>query len=68
MAGVWAALNHPILFAIFLVVFILFLAWVLPKLWRGIKKLFGFIGKKLGLKKDNQEENIDTTQPDSMID
>lgn len=42
-AGLWAALNHPVIFAIFLVVFIIFVAWLLPKILRGIKKVFGFI-------------------------
>lgn len=48
VAGLWTALNYPWLFLIFLVVFVLLLIWLLPKLWRGIKKLFGFIGRLLG--------------------
>ena len=52
-AGIWAALNHPVLFLVFLVVFILFLVWLLPKLWSGIKKIFSFLfGRK------NKPENI----------
>ncbi len=39
-AGLWAALNHPLLFLIALVVFIFIIAWLLPKLWRGIKQLW----------------------------
>ncbi len=58
ITGVWAALNHPILFAVFLVVFILFLVWFLPKIWRGIKKVFSFLGRKLGfVKKESGEES-----------
>jgi Sec-independent protein translocase protein TatA len=44
-AGLWTALNHPALFIIFLIVFILFAIWVLPKLWRGIKAVFRAIGR-----------------------
>jgi hypothetical protein len=29
-------------------VFILLMIWLLPKLWRGIKTVFGFIGRLLG--------------------
>lgn len=42
-AGVWAALQHPWIFLALLVVFILFMAWLLPKIWRGIKKVFRWL-------------------------
>jgi hypothetical protein len=48
LAGLWAALKHPWLFIGFLVVFVLLLIWILPKLWLGIKKLFGAIGRLFG--------------------
>jgi len=50
LGGLWAALNHPIWFLAGLVVFILLLIWLLPKLWRGIKKVFGFIARLFGAK------------------
>ncbi len=37
VGGVWAALNHPFVFLGLLLLFILFMAWLLPKLWRGVK-------------------------------
>jgi len=37
-AGLWAALNHPWVFVVLLVVFLLFIAWLLPKLWRTVKR------------------------------
>ncbi|MGR9052091.1 MAG: DUF4126 domain-containing protein [Gammaproteobacteria bacterium] len=43
IAGVWACLKHPVLFLIALVAFILLMIWLLPKIWRGIKKVFRFI-------------------------
>jgi hypothetical protein len=45
IAGLWTALNHPVLFLIGLAVFILLLVWFLPKLWRGIKGVFRRIGR-----------------------
>jgi hypothetical protein len=41
--GVWAALQHPWIFLGLLVLFILFMAWLLPKIWCGIKKVFRWL-------------------------
>jgi hypothetical protein len=48
IAGLWTALYHPWVFIVLLIGFILLMIWLLPKLWQGIKKLFGFIGRRLG--------------------
>lgn len=48
IAGLWTALNHPILFIIALIIFILLLIWFLPKLWRGIKGVLRRIGRLFG--------------------
>ena len=40
IAGLWTALNHPVLFLVLFVAFMLLLIWLLPKLWRTIKMLF----------------------------
>nr|WP_246590107.1 DUF4126 domain-containing protein [Marinobacterium ramblicola] len=45
IGGLWTALNHPWWFIGALILFVLFLIWVLPKLWRGIKRVFGFLGR-----------------------
>lgn len=45
IAGLWTALNHPMLFLVLLIVFIILLIWILPKLWRGIKTVFYAIGR-----------------------
>ena len=45
IAGLWTALNHPGLFIVFLIVFVILLIWLLPKLWRGIKTVFAAIGR-----------------------
>jgi hypothetical protein len=49
IGGLWAALNHPVLFIIGLVVFIILMIWLLPKLWRLIRFIFRRIGSRLGL-------------------
>jgi len=43
--GLWTALKHPWIFMVLLVLFILLLIWLLPKLWRGVTKIFGAIGR-----------------------
>ncbi|MFT7413721.1 MAG: hypothetical protein ACI9FO_000374 [Methylophagaceae bacterium] len=49
IGGLWAALNHPALFIIGLIVFIMLMIWLLPRLWRLIKQVFLRIGSWLGL-------------------
>lgn len=48
LAGLWAALNYPIAFLIALGVFLILMVWLLPKIWRGIKKVFAFLARLLG--------------------
>ena len=43
VGGLWTALQHPWLFLGLLGLFILLMIWLLPKLWRGIKKVFGYL-------------------------
>ena len=43
IGGLWTAINYPVAFIIFLILFIIFMIWLLPKIWRGIKKIFGII-------------------------
>lgn len=40
IAGLWAALHHPLTFLGLFCLFILLAIWLLPKLWQGIKALF----------------------------
>ncbi len=39
IGGIWAALHHPILFLVGLLIFFCVMLWLLPKLWRGIRQL-----------------------------
>jgi len=43
IGGVWACLNHPALFLVALVFFIALMIWLIPKILKGIKKVFQFI-------------------------
>ncbi len=64
-AGLWTALNHPIIFSIAFILFIILLIWLLPKLWRGIKKVFGFLAKLLGFKKEEPSLHVEENSKES---
>ena len=48
IGGLWAALHYPLIFIGLFVLFILFVIWLLPKIARGIKQIFRFIGRLFG--------------------
>ena len=50
IGGLYTALNHPVIFIILLILFLIFIAWLLPKIWRGIKSVFAAIGRFFGRK------------------
>jgi hypothetical protein len=54
IGGLWTALNHPVLFLVLLVLFIALMIWLLPKIWRGMKKVFRFLGKLFGIVKEEE--------------
>lgn len=43
IAGLWTAFHYPWVFVILLILFIFLMIWLLPKIWRGIKKVLEFI-------------------------
>jgi hypothetical protein len=45
IGGLWTALQYPWAFLCFLLLFVLFVIWIMPKIWRGIKKIFGFLSR-----------------------
>ena len=64
IAGLWTALNHPVLFLAFLLVFIVFMIWFLPKLWRAIKKVFNYIRNMVkGEKTLYEDANMGSDKP-----
>ena len=48
IAGLWTALHFPWLFIAFLIAFIALVIWLLPKIWKGIKKVFGSLARLFG--------------------
>ncbi len=65
-AGLWAALNYPWVFLALLALFIILMIWWLPKIWRGIKTVFGFFGRLLGL--SQSEGSVQDSPPGSEVD
>jgi len=63
IGGLWTALNYPVAFIVFLVLFILLLAWLLPKIWVGVKKIFAAIGRFFGGGK--QDASFNGPMPDA---
>jgi len=41
-------LNHPVLFIVLVVLFVALVIWLLPKIWRGVKKVFGKLRSLFG--------------------
>jgi hypothetical protein len=61
IGGLWTALNYPLVFVAFIVLFVLFAIWLLPKLWRTLKRVVatirGWFGKKSAVAKDGEPAN-----------
>ena len=47
IAGVWAAVAHPWVFLVALVLFVALVVWALPKIWRGMRALARAVGRLL---------------------
>lgn len=61
--GLWTALHHPWIFLGLLALFILLVIWLLPRIGRGIKRVFQFIGRLFGAGK-TEAVPPDLTPPD----
>lgn len=48
VAGLWAALHYPWLFLLGLVLFMALVVWLLPRLWRAIKRIAAAVRRWLG--------------------
>jgi hypothetical protein len=57
IAGLWTALYHPLVFVIFLVVFILLLVWLLPKIWRGVAQILAMLANLFRPKQQTQQNS-----------
>ncbi len=65
IGGLWTALHYPWLFIALMIVFILLMIWLLPKIWRGIKKVFGSIGRLFGYGKTHEPSSYG--RPDNTV-
>ncbi|PLX85170.1 MAG: DUF4126 domain-containing protein [Desulfuromonas sp.] len=45
IGGLFLALNYPWVFLALLAGFIVLVAWLLPKIWRGVRSFFAFLGR-----------------------
>lgn len=56
IAGIWAALNHPWIFLIALILFIVLMIWLLPKIFKGIVRIFTTVKSLFAGKKESIHE------------
>lgn len=63
LGGLWTMFNHPILFLCLMVLFIALVIWLLPRLWRLIKKIFVKIGQWLGMVEKPVPQTIPDAEP-----
>jgi len=54
IGGVWACINHPVLFLIAMLI------WLLPQIWNGVKKVFGLIINLFN--RDNRTPGLNSSQ------
>lgn len=47
VAGIWTALNHPVVFIVLFILFLCLVIWLLPRIWRGLKRVFAAVGRML---------------------
>jgi hypothetical protein len=47
LGGIWFAFQHPVVFLVGLAIFLVVIAWLLPKVWRGIKVVFASLRRLL---------------------
>jgi len=56
LGGLWTALNHPLVFIGLLILFLVFVVWLLPKVWRLLKIIAAKIGRFFGMKSQDTEQ------------
>lgn len=61
ITGIWTALNHPWVFVVFLVLFIVLMAWLLPKIWRSIKRIVSGLREFIKGNKKTSVPALDST-------
>lgn len=67
LAGLWTALNHPILFSILLIAFIALVIWLLPKIIRLIAKVFARIRAWFAPRNDSTDKSaVNAAKPANL--
>ncbi|MEM7541036.1 MAG: DUF4126 domain-containing protein [Pseudomonadota bacterium] len=64
-AGLWTALNHPYVFGVLLALFLLLIAWLLPKIFRALKMIAARVRRFFGGAED-QDANSGETETASL--
>ena len=60
--GLWAALNHPVLFLVLFIAFIALTIWLLPKIYRLLKTVFRKIGNFFSGRADTESNDQNLPQ------
>ncbi len=63
IVGMWAAVKQPEIFLVLLILFIALMIYLLPKIWRGIRKVFAWLIRLFGGK--TEEDGGEATAPAS---
>lgn len=63
LGGLWTMFNHPLLFLCLMVLFIALVIWLLPRLWRLIKRIFRKIGQWLGIVEKPTANAVSDAEP-----
>ena len=58
VAGLWTAPNNPVLFLGLLVLFLLLVAWLLPRIYVGIRRVARAIGRWLGRRDGEPSQDV----------
>ena len=68
IAGLWAALTHPVLFLLAFVVFLLALIWLLPRIWHAARGVFRRLGSWLGLIRQPEQAAQEAQSTQAQLD
>ena len=66
LGGIWLALQNPVLFLFLLLLFIVLMVWLLPKLWKFIKKVFTTLGRLFKTNETPAAPKDEQTDPPSQ--
>jgi hypothetical protein len=66
IGGLWAALYHPWVFLGLLILFIIIMAWAIPRIWRGVKRIFEVIVNFFKRKSPDSPKRIEKTNKDTV--